>query len=188
MRLVGKCAAGLLLFAAAAPGQTPRARNVVLIVADGLRWQEVFRGPERTLMNEDCGGVEDPAALALEFWKDTAAERRRALLPFLWDVVARDGQIFGNLDVGSSARVSNGLDFSYPGYNEMLTGIPDPRIDTNDPIPNPNVTVFEWLNGMAAYRGKAAAYATWSVFDAIFNRARSGLRICAGWQIGRAHV
>jgi hypothetical protein len=172
----------LLLIAAAARAQVPRAQNVVLIVTDGLRWQEVFHGPERALMNEDCGGVEDPAALAREFWKDTPEERRRALLPFLWDVVARDGQIFGNADVGSSARVSNGMDFSYPGYNEMLTGIADPRIDTNDPVPNPNVTVFEWLNRMEPFRGKAAAYATWSVFDAIFNRARSGLRICAGWR------
>src|SRR5256885_3294831 len=26
------------------------------------------------------------------------------------------------------SRVTNGLAFSYPGYNEMLTGHPDPRI------------------------------------------------------------
>lgn len=181
MGFAGKLAAGLLAFAAAAPNLPPRTRNVVLIVADGLRWQEVFRGAEGILMDEACGGVEDPAALARDFWRDTPEERRRALLPFLWDVVARDGQIFGNQWLGSVARVSNGLDFSYPGYNEMLTGVPDPRIDTNDAVPNPNVTVFEWLNGFAPFRGRAAAFATWSVFDAIFNRERSRLRVCAGW-------
>ena len=29
-------------------------------------------------------------------------------------------------------RITNGLWFSYPGYNEMLTGAADPRIDSND--------------------------------------------------------
>jgi hypothetical protein len=40
--------------------------------------------------------------------------------------------------------VTNGKKFSYPGYNEILTGSGDPRIDSNDKKPNRNVTV---LNG-----------------------------------------
>lgn len=36
--------------------------------------------------------------------------------------------------------------FSYPDYNEMSTGVADPRLDSNGYGPNPNVTVFEWLN------------------------------------------
>ena len=43
-------------------------------------------------------------------------------------------------------RVTNGKRFSYPGYNELLAGHADDRIDSNDKIPNPNVTVLEWLN------------------------------------------
>ena len=49
------------------------------------------------------------------------------------------------------------MNFSYPGYNELLTGSPDPRIDSNDKRPNPNVTVFEWLNRKPAFRGKVTA-------------------------------
>ena len=84
-------------------------------------------------------------------------------MPFLWTVMARKGQIFGNADKGSSVGL-NGLNFSYPGYNELLTGFPDRRVDSNDKSPNPNVTVFEWLNRKPAYRGKVSAVGCWDVF------------------------
>ena len=173
---------------APARAETParRTENVVLIVSDGLRWQEVFRGAEERLLDADCGGVENVAATRRAYWRETIAERRRALLPFFWDVVARDGQLFGNQTEGSLAHDTNGQDFSYPGYNEMLSGAPDPRIDTNDPIPNPNVTVFEWLNRRPEFAGRVSAYATWSVFDAIFNAKRSGLKTCSGWRPAEA--
>ena len=99
-----------------------RTRNVVLIVSDGLRWQEVFTGADPTLLNEANGGIwAKEADLRRDFWRDDPVERRRALFPFLWNTVAVRGQIFGNQNLGSVARVTNGLAFSYPGYNEMLT-------------------------------------------------------------------
>ena len=121
-----------------AHAQSTKTRNVVLIVSDGFRWQEVFNGADETLLNEANGGIWDKEEdLRREFWRADASERRRALLPFLWNTVAVHGQIFGNQAVGSVARVTNGLAFSYPGYNEMLTGHPDARIDSNEygPIP-----------------------------------------------------
>ena len=175
----------LIGYAAMAAGAMPPAgktRNVVLIVTDGLRWQEVFTGADRSLMNAEHGGVwADPAPFAKKFWRDDASARRSALLPFLWGTIVRQGQIFGNQDNGSIARVTNGLAFSYPGYNEMLTGFPDPRIDSNDFGPNPNRTVFEWLNEFADLRGRVAAYATWSTFADIFNEKRSHLILQCGW-------
>ena len=122
-----------------------KTRNVVLIVSDGLRWQEIFTGADPTLMDSEHGGIwADPSELKRKFWRDDVAERRKALFPFLWSVIAKQGQIFGNQTKGSVARVTNGMAFSYPGYNEMLTGHPDPKIDRNEFGPNPNVTV---LNG-----------------------------------------
>ena len=53
------------------------------------------------------------------------------LFPFIWSTLAAQGQLLGNSLVGSRAQVANGLFFSYPGYNEMSTGVPDPRINTN---------------------------------------------------------
>ncbi len=182
MRWVVVMAAVLLLAGSAAAQSDIKTRNVVLIVCDGLRWQEVFLGPEHELMNKKYGAVNDVAALHKDFWRDTPAEGRAALFPFLWSVVAQQGQLFGNQTRGSVARVTNGLKFSYPGYNEMLTGRADPRVDSNDPRPNPNVTVLEWLAKLPEFRGRVAAFATWEVFDAIFNRERSGLYIFSGWE------
>jgi hypothetical protein len=68
-------------------------------------------------------------------------------------------QLYGNRRVESDADVTNNRNFSYPGYNETLTGIADPRIDSNDKKLNPNITVVEWLHNRPAYRGKLAAFA-----------------------------
>jgi phosphopentomutase len=65
------------------------------------------------------------------------------------------------------------MKFSYPGYNEMLTGRPDPRIHSNEVGPNPNVTVFESLNRRPEFKGRVAAFGTWDTFRDIFNVARS---------------
>jgi hypothetical protein len=160
-----------------------RTRNVVLVVTDGVRWQEIFGGADSSLIFGDprvVGG--DTAAIRQQFWRPTAAARRAALLPFLWSEVARGGQIFGNRAEGSSVSVTNGLKFSYPGYNEMLAGFSDPRIDRNDFGVNPNITVFEWLNRQSQLRGRVAAFATWDVFADIFARDRSGVYVHAGWE------
>jgi hypothetical protein len=161
-----------------------KTRNVVLIVSDGVRWQEVFTGADATLLNEKDGGIWDKEEdLRREFWRADANERRKALFPFLWSTVAARGQIFGNQTRGSIARVTNGLAFSYPGYNEMLTGHPDARINSNEFGPNPNISVFEWLNTLPDLRGRVSVYATWATFKDIFNVRRSQLPLHVGWDL-----
>src|ERR1700736_3285428 len=116
----------MLMLFGAAPVRAGKTQNVVLIVSDGLRWQEIFTGADPALLNEKYGGIwESEASLRKRFWNDDPVERRRLLFPFLWEVAAKQGQLFGNQTKGSIARVTNGLAFSYPGYNEMLTGHPD---------------------------------------------------------------
>lgn len=173
----------LAFLAGAVPGAGAqgRTRNVVLIVTDGLRWQEVFRGAERGLMSRRPGGVSDTTALIHEFWRDRMEDRRAALLPFVWGTIARQGTLFGNQDRGSIGSITNRYRFSYPGYSEILTGWFDPRIDSNDYPPNPNVTLFEWLALKPAYRGRVAAIATWDAFRRIFNEERSGVDVIDGW-------
>jgi hypothetical protein len=166
-----------------AVAQATRTRNVVLIVSDGLRWQEVFTGADSALLNREDGGVRDTASLRKAFWRSTPDEARAALLPFFWGVIARQGQVYGNQKKGSVARVTNGFKFSYPGYSEMLTGRPDARINSNSAGPNPNVTVFEWLHALPEYRGHVAAFGTWKEFDDIFNEGRSGIPVRAGWEL-----
>jgi hypothetical protein len=103
-------------------------------------------------------------------------------MPFLWSAMARDGQIFGDPSAKSRARLTNGLFFSYPGYNEILAGAPDPRIDSNNKVPNPNVTVLEWLNGRPGFAGRVAAFGAWDVLPSILNVNRSGIPVGTGWQ------
>ena len=33
-----------------------KTRNVVLVIADGVHWQEVFTGADATLLNDEAGG------------------------------------------------------------------------------------------------------------------------------------
>ena len=121
---------------------------MILVIADGVRWQEVFTGADATLLNGEAGGSwTSSAELKAKYWDDDPSRAAQAsLFPFLWETVATQGQIYGNQTKGSVARVTNTMMFSYPGYNEMASGVADPRIDSNEYGPNPNVTVFEWLN------------------------------------------
>ncbi len=179
-----RCNATLaLLFALCATANAAdlRTRNIIFVMTDGLRWQEVFSGAEAALMDKEHGGVGDIPGLKNEFWRDTADARRQALMPFLWTVMAKQGQVWGNREKGSDAFVTNGLNFSYPGYNETLSGFADPRIRSNDKVPNPNTTVLEWLHQKPAFRGKVAAFGAWDVFPFIFNAPRAGFLVNAGY-------
>jgi hypothetical protein len=156
--------------------------KVILITLDGLRWQELFTGADPLLVaNKEY--VEDSVELKEKFWKETPEARREALMPFFWTEIAKIGQIHGNRDLGSKVDLTNTMWFSYPGYNEILTGkADDVRIDSNDKIPNPNTTVLEIANKDPRYRGKVAAFGSWDVFPYIINEERSGVPVNAGFE------
>jgi hypothetical protein len=159
-----------------------KTRNILLVTTDGLRWEEVFRGADPALAIPNNVAESQLATVKKQFLIGTPAERRQALMPFLWSVVATQGQLFGNAAAGSDAKVTNGKNFSYPGYNEIFTGAADPAIDSNDKIPNPNVSVLEWLNRQDAFRGRVSAYGSWDVFPYILNEKRSGIKVVGGWR------
>ena len=164
----------VLVPATGAAPPPPAVTNVIVITMDGLRWQELFGGAERSLLGNDEKAITGSSSYR-RFWRDTPEARRAAIMPFFWSVVAKQGQVFGDSSRGSLSRVTNGLWFSYPGYAEMLSGVADPRVDSNDKVPNPNVTVLEWLNGLPGYRGRVAAFGAWDLLPYIVNSTRSGL-------------
>jgi hypothetical protein len=176
------CLLAWLLSMAVAGAADLKTKNVVLLTSDGLRWQEVFTGAEQALISKKPGGVADPAAIEQRFWRDTPEERREALLPFFWKTIARQGQIYGHATQGSSAQITNTMKFSYPGYNEILTGFADPLITSNDKNPNRNITVLEWLHRQPGFGGKVAAYSAWDVIPYIINRQRCGFPVMGGWE------
>lgn len=154
---------------------------VVLITLDGLRWQELFTGADKKLVaNEDY--VKNIDELKILFWKNSAQERRSTLMPFIWSKINEQGQIHGNRLLGSKMNLTNTHWFSYPGYNEILTGIADnKRIISNDKIPNPNHTILEIANNTEAFKGQVAAFGSWDVFQSIINEKRSGVPLNAGF-------
>lgn len=181
------CALALLNSSAPLRAQSPSPRkteHVIFVMTDGLRWQELFRGADASIMNKEFGKLEnenDVVALRKLYWRDSLEERRAALMPFLWNVVAKQGQLYGNRDKGSSAVVTNGRFFSYPGYSETLCGFADPRIDSNDNIPNPNVTVLEWLKNRPSFSGDIGVFGAWNVISSIVNAQRSGITSNSGY-------
>jgi len=155
------------------------ARNVVVITMDGLRWQEMFTGADRAYFKQEKSG--EPGASEKRFWRPGPEERRAALMPFMWGTIATTGQIFGDPSKASRAHLTNGLWFSYPGYNEMFSGVADPRVDSNDKVPNPNVTVLEWLNSRPDFQGRVAAFGSWDVLPFILNAGRSRIPVGSGF-------
>jgi hypothetical protein len=159
-----------------------KTENLLFVMTDGLRWQEVFGGADEALASKGRGGVQSLEKLRKDFWRDTPEERRAALLPFTWGVVAKEGQLYGNRWKGSACRVTNGFNFSYPGYSEVLCGFADPRIESNEKKLNPNLNVLEWLNSKEAFKGRVAAFTSWDVFPFVLNARRSGLPVNSGYQ------
>lgn len=175
------CALTLLciacLHAAMATGAT--ASNVILVTVDGLRWQEVFRGADAKLLADER--FTPKGYKAFEAHQTAGSERaRRQLMPFFWDVIARQGSVLGDRDRGSLMRVTNPWWFSYPGYNEILTGKSDPAVDSNDKKWNANVTVLEWLNKQPGFAGRVQAFGSWDAFPYIINSQRSGIPVNVG--------
>lgn len=163
----------------AQPSQS--AENVFLITLDGLRWEELFTGADAELIR-DARFTRDVEPTLERFWRDSATDRRTALMPFFWDTIATQGVLYGNRHLGSAVSVGNGKFFSYPGYNEILTGAADPRIDSNAKVPNSNTTVLEWVNRQPGFEGRVAAFASWDVFPYIINEGRSGVPVNAGFE------
>lgn len=173
----------LLLIVSPAVGEDPprRTENVVIVTLDGFRWQELFGGADVSFIEEKLGGVKNVAATKKKYWRESAEERRKTLLPFFWETIATRGQVFGDAKRQAASRSTNGRKFSYPGYSELFCGFVDPRIDSNGKKNNPNLSVLEFLNAKPAFQNRVAACCTWDVFPFIFRSSTNGMRVQAGW-------
>jgi hypothetical protein len=170
-----------LAFAAALQlrAQNTKTKNVVIITLDGFRWEELYRGADSALLNSKF--TDDREAVKKKYWAATAEERRKILLPFFWTEMVQKGQLYGDRDLGNKDEVANPYHFSYPGYNEIFTGFPDVRMNTNDGIPNPNMNVLEFLSKQTGFKDKIAAFSSWERFPDILNVKRSGLLVNSGY-------
>ena len=103
----------------AASGKT---QNIVVILIDGYRWQELFRGAELDLLENKKYNTSDSLQRIRKYWSDDVNERRKKLMPFTWNYIAKHGQLYGNRNLGNKVNVMNPYWFSYPGRAEVLSG------------------------------------------------------------------
>lgn len=158
----------------------PPVQNLFIITLDGFRWQELFGGADAGLINDNTFTPENETIKKM-YWAETPEERRKKLMPFLWNVVGVNGQVYGNRAYENNVNVSNDFAKSYPGYNEIFTGMPDREIVSNKKINNQHVNVLEYLNGIPSFQNKVVAFTSWDVFPFILNENRSGILINSGY-------
>lgn len=181
-------AAAFLIVLASAPGwaQKTETRNIILVTLDGLRWQEVFAGADPSIA-ENQKYVGD-TALMQPFLQPNNNDHRAALMPFLWDVVARAGQLYGNREFGNKVNCTNHHLISYPGYSEMLVGFRHRKVSSNRKINNPHATVFEKIGDHPHFRNQVAAFATWDAFPYILRETKSDIYVNAGNDVANGEI
>ena len=155
--------------------------KLFIITLDGLRWQEIFGGADSLLLN-DASFTPGFANAKAMYWAGTKDERRKKLMPFFWNVIAKQGELYGNRHFKNKMNVSNPYALSYPGYNELLTGEVDLSIFNNGKSYNRNLSFLELLNATATYRNKVAAFSSWDAFPYILNKEKSSFYINSGFE------
>lgn len=165
-------------------GQADRkTQKIIVITLDGYRWQEVFTGADEKIL-EHQKLFSNPAAS--RFWHPDTDIRKKMLMPFFWEVLARNGQLYGNRNFNNKVNCKNNHLLSYPGYHEMFVGYPERKISGNDRIVNPNPTVFEFINKELS--SPVAAFTTWDVFPFILREDQSGIMVNAGKEPARGKI
>lgn len=158
----------------------PATKNLFIITIDGFRWQEVFSGADSSLISNEKY-TDDTAYMKALYWAETPEDRRKKLMPFFWNILAKKGQLYGNRDFDNRVNVANMYAVSYPGYNEILTGNTDITISSNRKKKNPNINILEWLNNQPLFSGKVVAFTSWDVFPYILNTERNHLPVNSGY-------
>jgi hypothetical protein len=67
--------------------------NIFIISTDGMRWQEIFNGADSALLF-NTKYVKDTATLPYLYWDASLEERRKKLMPFTWNYIAKKGQLW----------------------------------------------------------------------------------------------
>ena len=170
----------LLIFSST---QCQTAENIIIITTDGFRWQEVFSGMDSAIANNKKYDQGDSAEIFKKYWADNPIERRKKLMPFIWSVVEKNGQVYGNRSYNNKVDNANRYWFSYPGYSEIFTGYPDTAVNSNSYPPNPHTNLLEFLNTQPKYKNKVAAFGAWDAFDRILNEGRSKIPVYSAFDL-----
>lgn len=137
------------------------AQNIVVVTMDGYRWQELFKGIDPKIVKNQKFTKQPDIINSL--YGGNEQESRARLMPFFWNVIAKEGQLFGNRELGNKVNVANFFGFSYPGYNEMFTGKPSLSVNSNKAEKNKKRNVFEVIKQLPAYKNQIVVFSSWKV-------------------------
>ena len=154
--------------------------NIFIITTDGFRWQELFTGADSSLLF-DKNYVTDTATLRYMYWSNDPGERRKLLMPFLWNYIAVQGQLWGNRQYDNNVSVANPYRLSYAGYNELLTGYADRSVITNKAKNDRNSNVLGYLNSLPKYKNSVAFFGSWKLFSYIVNGTKNKIPLNCGY-------
>src|SRR5687767_4581727 len=84
----------LLLTVSVGWAQDLKTKNVVIITLDGFRWQELFQGPDERILNNPR--YTDDSTIVNQFAGVHAGASREKLMPFFWNTIGTEGQLYGN--------------------------------------------------------------------------------------------
>jgi hypothetical protein len=171
------CTLTLLSGRVAQAQQKATAKNIVIFLMDGYRWRDLYQGADSSLLFIRKYNHIDSAGTVAKYWSADQDERRRKLMPFVWETIARNGELLGNRDYGNNVNVQNKYWFSYPGRSEAFTGYYDSAVNSNDYPDNPNTNVLEFIDKDPAFHGKVVTFSSWDAVARILNRDRNGMLV-----------
>ena len=160
-----------------------KVENLIIVTTDGFRWQEVFKGMDSVIVEMPKFNQKKKEEIYKKYGASSAVERRKKLLPFIWNTIGNQGQLYGNRTFGNKVDNANPYWFSYPGYSEIFCGYVDTAINSNGYKPNPNTNVLEFINKQNGFNNKVAAFTAWNAFDRILNEQRSGFKVTSGGEM-----
>ena len=103
---------------------------VILVVLDGVRWQEVFNGADRALARAH--------GLSPSVWANPVD-----LMPNLHRLIDDEGLAIGAPGHGAEITASGPQFISLPGYIEIFAGRPDLGCSGNECVPSPVRTIAD---------------------------------------------
>jgi len=175
-----------LFFSGNTFAQDLRTRNVIIITLDGYRWKELFEGADPDILsNRKFVG---DTTVCQQFAGPSPAASREKLMPFFWNTIGKQGQLYGNRKFKNNVNCTNRHLISYPGYSEMLVGFPDSKVSSNDKVENPNATVLEFIHKHDDFNKRVAAFTTWDAFPFILREKKAGILVNSGHDLAAGAI
>ncbi len=150
------------------------ATNLIILTTDGFRWQEMYQGIDTGIANNPKYYDDDSIGIYKKYAKES-------IMPFVTNYIGKNGQLWGNRNLGNNISVKNPYWFSYPGYSELLCGYVDTAINSNGYKENPNTTLLDFLQKQPGYKNKIAAFGAWHVINKVLHKPTAGFPVTSAF-------